>query len=224
MPALLLGSISTLADTSEVQREAFNAAFEAHGLDWHWSQEEYRSLLTGNGGAQRIADYAQARGEDVDAAAVHQTKSERFQAALADGGATARPGLADTLASAREEGYKVALVTTTSKENVAALGSALRGSGVELDGFDLLVDSTDVEESKPDPAVYRFALEHLGESAQEAVAVEDNPGGVQAATAAGVACVAFPNENTAGQDFAGAPVVERLDFDDLRGAAGSAGA
>jgi hypothetical protein len=34
MSAILFGSISTLADTSELQRRAFNEAFSAHGLDW----------------------------------------------------------------------------------------------------------------------------------------------------------------------------------------------
>ena len=38
MSAILFGSISTLADTSELQRRAFNEAFEAHGLDWNWSR------------------------------------------------------------------------------------------------------------------------------------------------------------------------------------------
>lgn len=33
MPAILLRSISTLADTSELQRQAFNQAFAQHGLD-----------------------------------------------------------------------------------------------------------------------------------------------------------------------------------------------
>jgi beta-phosphoglucomutase-like phosphatase (HAD superfamily) len=48
------------------------------------------------------------------------------------------------------------------------------------------------------------------------VAVEDNPGGVKAAVSAGIACVAFPNENTAQLDFGSADrVVERLSFNVL---------
>ena len=34
MATILFGSISTLADTSELQRQAFNDAFKAYGLDW----------------------------------------------------------------------------------------------------------------------------------------------------------------------------------------------
>ena len=54
MPALLFGSISTIADTSELQRQAFNDAFEAHGLDWRWDRDEYRSLLEQSGGMDRV--------------------------------------------------------------------------------------------------------------------------------------------------------------------------
>ena len=49
------------------------------------------------------------------------------------------------------------------------------------------------------------------------IAVEDNLGGVQAAVAAGLPCVAFPNENTAGDDFSAAwRRVDRLDAAELR--------
>jgi beta-phosphoglucomutase-like phosphatase (HAD superfamily) len=49
-----------------------------------------------------------------------------------------------------------------------------------------------VECAKPDRAAYAFALENLHEAPGDCIAVEDNIGGVQAAVAAGVACVAFP--------------------------------
>lgn len=41
LSALLFGSISTIADTSERQRHAFNEAFAEHGLDWQWDRDEY---------------------------------------------------------------------------------------------------------------------------------------------------------------------------------------
>ncbi len=209
MPALLLGSISTIVDTSELQRAAFNDAFAAHGLDWRWEQDEYRALLESNGGADRVAAYARDRGETVDAAAVHATKSELFQQALGRGGLTARPGVLDTVRATKEAGDPVALVTTTSPENVVALVAGVEG--LELADFDLVVDSSVVAESKPDPAPYEHALRSLGVDAADAVAVEDNVGGVASATAAGVRVLAFPNTNTAGHDFGDAPVVGALD-------------
>ena len=41
MAAILFGSISSIASTSELQRQAFNDAFTQHGLSWQWDQDEY---------------------------------------------------------------------------------------------------------------------------------------------------------------------------------------
>ena len=59
-------------------------------------------------------------------------------------------------------------------------------------------------------------MDGVGALAGDCVAIEDNVDGVRAATAAGVVCVAFPNENTAGHDFPTPHRVERLDLDGLR--------
>jgi HAD superfamily hydrolase (TIGR01509 family) len=215
MSALLLGSISTVADTSERQRQAFNQAFEAHGLDWRWDQDQYRAMLSKNGGQARIAEYAQSLGQTVDAQAVHETKSRIFQDNLAQGDLAPRPGVVDSIKGAKSNGWKVGLVTTTSPANISALLSAL-SPHVQAQDFDLIVDSSSVPQPKPDKAAYTFALEHLREVPGDCVAVEDNIGGVQAAVAAGVTCVAFPNENTAQDDFAAARRrVDQLDAAEL---------
>jgi HAD superfamily hydrolase (TIGR01509 family) len=215
MPALLLGSISTVADTSELQRQAFNQAFAEHGLDWRWDQDQYRAMLTGNGGQARIAGYAQSLGQAVDAKAVHETKSRIFQESLAEGGLAPRDGVVDAVKSAKDRGWKVGLVTTTSPGNVSALLGALTPQ-LSAGDFDLIVDASSVQKPKPDKAAYVFALEQLGEAPDACVAVEDNVGGVQAAVAAGVPCVAFPNENTADGDFTAARRrVGRLDAAEL---------
>lgn len=203
MPAVLFGSISTLADTSELQRAAFNEAFVAHGLDWSWDRDEYLALLEKSGGQDRVSEYAAARGETVDAAAIHATKSEIFQSSLSAEQLEARAGVVDTIAEARSQGYRVALVTTTTPENVSALLAALAPQ-VEAAHLDLVLDATDVERPKPDPAAYDLALVRLGVDASDAVAIEDNLGGVESARAAGLAVVAFPNENTVGHDFGAA--------------------
>jgi HAD superfamily hydrolase (TIGR01509 family) len=211
MPAILFGSLSTLADTSELQRQAFNEAFAEHGLDWSWSRDDYRAMLGSNGGAQRIADYAARRGEEVDADAVHATKSAIFQKLLADGSTQPRAGVVETVRQAKAANHQIAFVTTTSKANIDALLAAL-GSDVDAGTFDLIVHTEHVDSPKPDPASYRYALEQLGLDARDAVAIEDNAGGVQAARAAGLRCIAFPNENTAGADFDGATeTADRLD-------------
>lgn len=51
----------------------------------------------------------------------------------------------------------------------------------------------EVSAPKPDPAVYRLALDRLGLLPEDVIAVEDAPHGVAAAQAAGLRCVAIPN-------------------------------
>lgn len=215
MSAVFFGSISTLADTSELQRRAFNEAFEAHGLGWNWSRDDYVSMLGSNGGQDRIATFARDRQQDVDAQAVHSTKSSIFQELLGSSELSPRPGVVETVERAKRDGHRLGFITTTSADNVAALLAAL-APAISSETFDIVVDRSSVNTGKPDPEVYRYALGRLGEDAADAVAIEDNPGGVAAAGSAGVACVAFPNQNTAEGDFSGAAAtVDALDADHI---------
>lgn len=215
MIAILFGSISTLADTSEIQRGSFNQAFAEHGLDWTWDQQEYAGLLGSNGGRDRVAAYAADRGEEVDAEAVHATKSRIYQQTLATTDIEPREGVVETFHAAKEQGFKVGLVTTTSADNLAALGKALEGK-VPFADFDVVVDQSKVASRKPDAEAYTYALAQLGADAGDAVAIEDNLGGVESARAAGVPVVAFPNGNTVTHDFGATRRVETLDLADLR--------
>ena len=200
LSAVMFGSIGTIADTSELQRQAFNDAFGEHGLDWNWDRGDYLEMLEESGGQDRVARYASSVGQDVDSEAIHASKSKLFQQSLAESSLSPREGVADAVTEAKDQGIKVALVTTTSGANISSLADALRPA-LDIDGFDLVVDSSSVAEPKPDAAAYNFALQSLGESAEDCVAIEDNLGGVDSAAAAGIRCVAFPNENTAGHEF-----------------------
>lgn len=211
MAAILFGSISTIADTSELQRQSYNEAFAAHGLDWSWDRDDYAAMLDQSGGQDRVAGYATSLGQDVDAEAVHQTKSDLFQQHLAEGSVELRAGVLDTVRQAKDAGLKVGLVTTTSDANITSLLGAV--ADLDRSDFDLIVDSSAVDAPKPDPAAYRFALDQLGEQASDCVAIEDNVGGVRAAMAADLTCVAFPNANTDAHDFDEA--TRRVDAVDL---------
>ncbi len=216
MAAILFGSIGTIADTSELQRRAFNEAFKAEGLDWNWSREDYLEMLEKSGGQQRIDDYARAAGQAVNVKKIHQLKSEIFQRYLSEDQLPARPGVSETMQAAKKNGLKLALVTTTSEKNVSSLIEALRSS-INAADFDVIVNASHVARSKPAEDAYVFALEQLGERPDSCVAIEDNLGGVEAAQRAEIDCVAFPNENTAHHDFARADaLVNRLDFDALQ--------
>jgi HAD superfamily hydrolase (TIGR01509 family) len=65
--------------------------------------------------------------------------------------------------------------------------------------FDAVVTADDVENGKPDPAIYLLAARRLGADPRECLAFEDTLTGVRAARAAGMRVVAIPS---CGQDIA----------------------
>lgn len=205
MKAVFIGSISTLADTSEMQCKAFNTAFAEAGLDWHWSGAQYRAGLLSSGGQDRIADYARARAVQVDAAALHRRKTEIFVQDLRAGGAQMRDQSQAILEYARTHGIVTAFVTGTQKASIDALVQGF--GGAEVLGFDLVTSGADAA-PKPDGGLYRFALRTLGLDPRDVLAIEDNRAGLDAAKAAGIDVLAYPNSNTAGHDFSDVPGVE----------------
>jgi len=65
--ALLFGSIGTIIETSEIQRQSFNDTFKELDLDWYWDEQDYKNLLKKSGGVKRIEDFAQKNNSIVDA-------------------------------------------------------------------------------------------------------------------------------------------------------------
>ena len=117
-----------------------------------------------------------------------------------------RPGIADYLAAARRGGLKRAIVSSSSRRWVDMHLERLE----EAVGWDAICTADgDPIRAKPSPTLYVEALEKLGVVAADAVAFEDSPNGVLAAKAAGVFCVAVPNEVTRdlGLEEAGADLV-----------------
>ena len=80
----------------------------------------------------------------------------------------------------------------------------------EAVGWDAIYTADDdPARAKPSPTLYLEALQTLGVDASEAVAFEDSPNGVRAAKAAGIFCIAVPNDVTRdlGLEEAGADLV-----------------
>ena len=207
--ALIFDVDGTLAETEEAHRAAFNAAFAAAGLNWHWSMADYGRLLTTTGGKERMARWRAERGSgpsDAAIAALHRDKTARYAALLAGGGLQARPGVLALAAAARAAGLRLAVATTTSPGNVAALTQAIWGRAAE-EVFDVIAAGDEVAAKKPAPDVYALALDRLSLPAGAALAFEDSRNGVLSARAAGLRVVVTPSAYTAGEDFAGAEVV-----------------
>jgi len=213
--AIIFGAIGTLVETSKMQRDAFNQAFSEAQLDWHWSEDDYIQMLKKSGGCQRIADYADARGEDVNAQELHKRKTQIFNGMMEKDGLIPRDGVMETIAYAKRAGLKLGFATTTSPDNIQAIFNALDGA-LQRSMFDFVGSAETVTASKPDPEIYERAMDEMSVIAAECIAIEDTAVSMQAAVAAGIDCVAFAGAYTEASDFDdGVHLVERLDPSDL---------
>jgi HAD superfamily hydrolase (TIGR01509 family) len=113
------------------------------------------------------------------------------------------PGVVDWIEASRRHGLALAIASSSPHswvtEHLGRIGL--------LSAFDLLMTSDHVERVKPDPALYRQALEALGVAPARALALEDSPHGVTAAKAAGLYCVAVPGPMTRNLSFHAADLV-----------------
>ena len=111
-----------------------------------------------------------------------------------------------TTGGCRARALPMAIATTSSRANVAALLSSRLGRGWE-GWFVARVCGEDVARKKPDPEVYRTAVSALGHPAGAVLAIEDSPDGVAAARGAGLASIVTRSHYFAGAQFDGALAV-----------------
>ena len=192
--ALLWDVDGVLAETErDGHRVAFNLAFEAAGLPWRWDEVRYCELLRISGGRERLlADMATradapslARDREALARALHASKNTFYAQRIAEGAVALREGVLELMQECQARGVRMGIASTTSRANVEALlrhhlGASWQGL------FAAIVCGEDVRRKKPDPEVYLQALRQLGDGPLQVVAIEDAPGGVAAARAAGV--------------------------------------
>jgi HAD superfamily hydrolase (TIGR01509 family) len=208
LSALIFDVDGTLAETEELHREAFNEAFAAAGLDWHWDPALYGALLEVSGGKERIAHYQRRAGiaPPLDAArvaALHAGKTARYTARVRSGGLLMRPGIRRLLAEAKQAGLRLAIATTTSRPNVEALLAAAS----PLPAFDVIAAGDEVPAKKPAPDVYLLALRTLGLPASDCLAFEDTVNGLVSASGAGLRCVVTVSAYGGAGPFPGAASV-----------------
>ncbi len=216
--ALIFDVDGTLAETEEAHRRAFNDTFSKFGLSWVWTEEDYRILLRTTGGKERMRVHADTTGFTIDDALIadiHREKTARYGAILANRELQLRPGIAELIAEAREQGIRLAIATTTNRPNVDALIEATMDCAAG-DIFGVIAAGDEVKAKKPAPDVYLAALERLNLPASNCLALEDSRNGLLSATRAGIATIVSPSRYTIGEDFSGAAAVVD-DFSEVTG-------
>jgi len=104
-------------------------------------------------------------------------------------GLEVKPGIPELLEYLGKKGLKRAVATAT---DLTRASDYLKQVGL-FDRFDRIISAHMVENGKPKPDVYIYAVEQLGLTPAECIAVEDSPNGVLSASSAGCKTIMIPD-------------------------------
>jgi putative hydrolase of the HAD superfamily len=107
------------------------------------------------------------------------------------------PGILELIQEARQGGVRTAIVSSSPRSWI----DHWVGHHHLESQFDYIMCVDEVPVPKPSPDLYLAALDRLGLTADQAVAIEDSPNGSKAALRAGLFCVVVPSDITSRLKF-----------------------
>lgn len=194
--AVLWDLDGVLVDTAPFHFQAWQELFQSVGKGF--AEADFRRTF----GLRNDAILGDILGEltPAEVERLAQRKEELYRDKV-EGRVMAIPGAMDLLRRLQERGGRMAIVSSTPRENVRVVLRSLGLEGV----FGAVVAEEDAPKGKPDPQGFLVAAEKLGVAAGECVVIEDAPGGVEAAKRAGMRCIGLttsrPREALAGADL-----------------------
>jgi len=201
--AVLFDLDGVIADTARFHFEAWRLFFLRHGK--RFSEEDFRHIF----GMTNDLILKKHLGKDLSSEEIERLsrEKEKMYRDIAKGKVKPIKGVPDFIRLARER-FKIALVSSTPKENIDFILSEFSLEDV----FDSIVSGSEIKRGKPDPECYILASKKLKVSPKLCCVIEDSQHGVDAAKAAGAVCIGIL---TTHQDLEGADFIVR-NFEEIR--------
>ncbi len=192
MQAIFFGSIGTLVETSEIQRKAFNAAFEEFGLNWYWNIGNYINMIQKPGGILRIKEYSKLKLKDNEVEKIYDLKIKYFRK-YSTNSVKPRKGVLEIINYANKNNIKLGFITTTTKETIEIIKDSL-SRYIDFNNFDLITYEKDCSKKKPNPDIYNFAINNLDVAKNNSITIEDTPVSYTSSKKANIKTILFPGE------------------------------
>ncbi|HTG16154.1 MAG TPA: HAD-IA family hydrolase [Blastocatellia bacterium] len=180
--AVLWDMDGTLLDSADYHWLAWRKVLAVEGF------ELTRKRFTESFGRRNDATLRAYFGEEFPLSEVERIsaiKEARYRELVRTRGVTLLPGVERWLARLNADGWRQALASSASLENVEVILAALSIEG----RFDAIVTAEDVSRGKPDPEVFLVAAARVSAPPARCVVIEDSAAGIEAARRAGMPTV-----------------------------------
>ncbi len=204
--AYLFDMDGTLVDTEPIGPLVFETHFADYGKQLSSDEKELFAKVWRRDGTDikedvYIEQLRQKYAINEEPATFLQLFFDKYKRAIVS--ANPLPGVDRFLKQAHTDGIKLAIVTSSKREQATAI---LDFHGwTEL--FDLIVSEEDITKFKPDPEPFLIAVQKLGLSSEDCVVFEDAKNGVVAAKAANIYVIGLRAGNEVEQDLSSSNLI-----------------
>jgi beta-phosphoglucomutase family hydrolase len=179
-----------IADTGPYHLKAWQETFSKRGIEF--TENDFRhSFGMRNDAIIPVILGKEIMREEIDR--ISYEKEAVFRR-LIGGDIKPLPGVIALMKSLAEAGFKMALASSTPRENIRLVTGSL---GIEK-YLESIAGAEDVQRGKPDPQVFLLAAEGLGVKLENCIVIEDAVAGVTAARRAGMRCLAVTTTHPRG--------------------------
>lgn len=184
--ALVFDMDGLLLDSERIVQRSWEDTGNSLGIP-NMGSQIYHTL--GMNRASRNEYFSRVIGPDFPHEAFTLGTRKRFYEIVETEGLPVKKGAKELLEYAKSQNYKLAVATSSSEDYASHV---LKEAGI-FDYFDGMIFGNMVTKSKPDPEIYLKACERIGVEPAHALALEDAPGGIRSAHAAGLYPVMVPD-------------------------------
>jgi HAD superfamily hydrolase (TIGR01509 family) len=197
--AIILDFDGLIVDTETPIYEAWRAAYRRRGHELQL--DEWQHSLGTFRGFDACGRLSELVGEALDRDALEEeVRGPYLETCEAQ---PLLPGVVGLVEEARRLGLGTAVASSATRGWVLGW---LGKHGIK-DLFDSVSGREDVEKVKPAPDLFLLAAQRLQVAPPSCIVFEDSPNGIRAARAAGMRCVAVPNEVTRRLELGGPDLV-----------------
>jgi HAD superfamily hydrolase (TIGR01509 family) len=184
LSALIFDVDGTLVDSNQAHVDAWETALKQNGYS---VSPDRIAVEIGKGGDKLVPSILGQQIEKRDGKKLRKAHTAKFTKLAESRGLSPFPGILDLLAELRRRGLKLAVATSSKKDE---LGTLERSANLDLRShFDVVATSDDADESKPAPDLVEVAAEKLRMSPAQCAMVGDTPYDAQTSRDAGVVCL-----------------------------------